>query len=280
MQQPQNHTVRDANEALVLALLRADEAAERAALAEATASARAADLRDVAEFRERLIGIVGHDLRNPLNSVLMAAGLLVSSGHLQPAEAQLAGRIVDSSRRMREIIAQLLDFTRARLGGGFPLEVRPLNLGALCAAIAQELQLTTHTKLEVTQRGNLDGRWDDDRLGAVISNVLGNAIQHATPGSTIVTDVHDDVHDGVERVIVAITNRGAVIPEDVLSVIFQPFRQAAPNSSPRGAGNLGLGLYIAHEIVRSHDGSLSVVSAEGATTFTIALPRVTAELHT
>ncbi len=252
----------------MLALVHADEAVESAHGETEVARASEIELRIIAEFRETLIGIVGHDLRNPLNAIMMATTLLVSGGHLVESDAQLAGHILNSGRRMKRIITQLLDFARARLGGGFPLELAHVDLGTICTEIAIELQLTTGSKLEVRRAGDLHGNWDVDRLSAMVSNIVGNAIEHATPRSTIVIDVRANDTD----VTCAITNQGVTIPPDLLPRLFDPFRQGEPNTA-RPVGNLGLGLYIASQVVASHGGSIEVLSEGGVTTFTTHLPR-------
>jgi signal transduction histidine kinase len=261
-----------ASDNLETQLERAQEAVDRAERAAEDARASEADLRDVAEFRERLIGVVSHDLRNPLNAITMAASLLASSSHLDDREAQLATRIVESSRRMKRIIAQLLDFTRARLGGGFPLELSKFDLGSLCERVAAELRLVRpDAVIDVTVRGDLVGSWDVDRMSAVVSNLLGNATEHAIPATPIRVDVRSEG----PSVLLTIENEGEPIAPDVLATLFEPFHQADP-SAQRASGNLGLGLYIAHEIIRSHGGAVAAFSRGGRTTFSVRVPRSTA----
>jgi signal transduction histidine kinase len=260
-------TLRDANEALLLALVRADEALESARGETEVAHAREAELRVIAQFRETLLGIVGHDLRNPLNAIFMATKLLTSRP-LTESDAKLVGHILSSSQRMKRIIAQLLEFTRARLGGGFPLQLANADLGAICDEIVAEVQLANPARIEVHRTGDLRGRWDTDRLSTMVSNIIGNALEHSTPRTPIVVDIRADGGD----VTLAVTNQGATIPPEFLPHIFDPFRQAEPNA-PRPAGNLGLGLYIAHQVVTSHEGRLGVSSQNGVTTFTVRLPR-------
>lgn len=246
--------LRQANEQLVLEVLRANAAEE--------------DLREVAEFRERLIGVIGHDLRSPLNAVLMAASLLASGGRLTESEAYLAARIVDSSQRMKRIISALMEFTRARLGGGFEIHVTKMDLGAFCEQIAAELRLGASADVQVNVRGDVAGTWDEARLGEAISNVASNAVEHAEPGTAVVIDVSGAADD----VAVAITNLGPTIPSTSIRDIFEPFKQAP---AARQAGHLGLGLFIAQQVVLAHGGTMDVESARGATTFTMRIPRVT-----
>jgi signal transduction histidine kinase len=264
---------REANEKLVLAGIRAHEELDDALGAQRRAEedtserrVREEELLATAEFRERMIGIIGHDLRNPLSTIVMACGLLIAHGDLTEADARLADRIVNSARRMTRMIGQLVEFTRARLGGGFELNLAPSNLGDVCRNIAEELRISSSAEIRETIEGNLGGTWDADRLAEVVSNIAANAVDHATPGTPVLIHAHDDGG----AVVAEITNQGACIPPDLLPVIFKAFRgEVKPNT-----GHLGLGLYIASEIVRSHSGTLDVRSSDGTTTFRLRLPRV------
>jgi len=259
--------VRDANEKLVLALLRESSRADAAEKNFAASKQREADLVDVAKFRERLIGIVGHDLRNPLNAVLMASEVLVAGGRLSPHDADLARRVHDASGRMKRIIIKLLEFTRARLGGGFVLDRTRADLGDVVRRIAAELRLATGCEIAVNETGDVTGLWDGELLGEVLSNIAGNAVQHATPG----TRVDIELAERGASVSVSVTNAGVTIPPEIRDALFDPFRRAEVEY--RAAGNLGLGLYIASEIVHAHGGRIDVVSEKGKTTFTVVLPR-------
>lgn len=255
---------REANENLVLATLRAHELAEEADLAKGHAESSARDLRSVAEFREMFIGILGHDLRNPLAAILMFAGLLLRRGHVGEQDATTVGQIIRSTQRMARMITQLLDLTRARLGGGLPIEVKRTDLREVCRNIVDEFGPVVELELE----GDLNGLWDADRLAETLSNLAGNAIEHATAGTAVLmraTAAGDEV-------LVTVSNRGAPIPAEALPFIFEPFRRGLPRERPP-THNLGLGLYIAHQIVLSHGGTLKAHSASGATTFTMRLPR-------
>lgn len=245
--------LREANEQLVREAVRATEAEE--------------DLRSGAEFRERLIGVLGHDLRNPLNAIMMAAGLLATNDRLSPEDHDLAHRILESGRRMRRMIAHVLEFTRARLGGGFELDLAEVDLARTCEQIATELRLGASADIEIHVHGDPTGTWDGDRLAEAISNIAGNAVEHAIPGTPVLVEVLGDDDD----VCVAVTNEGQPIPSEMLPLIFDPFRRG--NAGPREPGHLGLGLYIACEVVRAHGGSLDAHCGGGRTTFTMRLPR-------
>jgi PAS domain S-box-containing protein len=221
--------------------------------------------RELAEFRELFIGMLGHDLRNPLGFIVMAAGLLLQGGRLDNQDAKRITHILSASQRMARMISQMLDFTRARLGDGLPIERRPTDLREVCQSVVEEFEPGA-IRLEV--EGDVTGNWDPDRLAQVFSNLLGNAVEHATHGTAVVVRAHSDG----EEVVVDVTNRGNPIPADVMPFIFEPFRRARQREKS-STGNIGLGLYIAHHIVQSKGGTLDAHSADGTTTFTVRLPR-------
>ncbi len=235
--------------------------------AEADARANEAELRDVAAFRERLLGALGHDLRNPLNKILMAAGVLAGGDHLTHGQAQLAARIIDSGQRMNHMIAQILELTRVHLGGGFELEKLPVDVSPICERIAAELRLGAMANIDVVTRGDTSGCWDPNRLSEAISSVVGNAVEHAAPLTAVLVDVRRER----DEVVVAVTNHGDAIAPALLPVIFEPLRNGM--NPMRQRGHLGLGLFIAREVARAHSGKLEATSSEGRTTFTIRLPR-------
>ena len=256
--------LREANEQMVSATIRAQELADAAEAARARAEESERELREVAEFRELFIGIVGHDLRNPLGSIGMSAASLLQRGCLDEQDQKRARRIIASSERMTKMISQLLDLTRARLGGGFPLEPKPTDLRQVCSSVIDEFEAAI--RLEVD--GDVTGTWDPDRLAEALSNIAGNAIEHAAPGTAVVVKAHAEEPE----VVVEIINQGDPIPGDVLPFIFEPFRRAKPHEKST-TGNLGLGLYIAKQIVRSGHGTLVAYSVDGTTTFLMRLPR-------
>ena len=221
------------------------------------------ELRAMAEFREMFIGILGHDLRNPLAAIKMAAGLLQRSEQFGEQDKQAVALISNSARRMTRMINQLLDLTRARLGGGLPLELKPTDLREVCRSIVEEFEAAIRLEVE----GDVTGIWDPDRLAEVVSNIAGNAIEHATPGTVVVVKARANGEQG----IVEISNQGTAIPPDVLPFIFEPFRRGRQRQKS-ATGNLGLGLYIARQIVLSHGGTLEASSAFGTTTFVMRLP--------
>ena len=232
-----------------------------------------ARLEETVRYNELFAGVLAHDLRNPLNAMITAAQLLLMQREGEAAraerEAKPLSRILASGDRMRTMIEQLLDFTRARSGGGILVEPHPVNLAELCAEAVGEIELA-HPERQIEQvlHGSPSGSWDAARLLQVLSNLIANACQHGTPATPVSVRI-----DGSEpqQVTVEVHNQGA-IPAPLLSELFDPFR-GTRHQRQRSRG-LGLGLFIVREIVRAHGGAVTVASSEAAgTTFAIQLPR-------
>jgi len=227
-----------------------------------------AALRESAQFQEQFVGVLGHDLRNPLSAISMATDLLLRLGP-PPSQANVLWRIASSAARMDRMVVQLLDLTRARLAGGIPLDLKPgTNLAQIAAAAVEELRIAhprTLVNLDVPRE--LTGDWDPDRMAQVVSNIVGNAIQHGAGA-----DVEVRVRSANASAILEVHNSGPPIPPDLLPRIFEPFRRGAKTGA-RQAHGLGLGLFIAQQIVLAHGGKIDVRSTEAeGTTFTVALP--------
>jgi signal transduction histidine kinase len=255
---------REANEQMVKATIRAHELATEADEAKVRAERNERELREVAEVRELFIGILSHDLRNPLSAITMAASLLLQRGRLDEEDAQTAQRIVRATRRITRMISQLLDLTRARLGGGLAIEPVATDLSETCRHVVEEL----NAPIELNVEGDLTGIWDPDRVAEALSNVVGNAVEYAAPQTAVVVRARGTA----DEVVIEIENEGAEIPPDRLPFLFEPFRRGKPREKSTN-GNLGLGLYISQQIVLAHGGTLAARSTDGRTTFTLRLPR-------
>lgn len=224
------------------------------------------EIQRTAEFRERFIGIVSHDLRNPLNSIMMSASLMVRSPELPPQLARTVGRILSNGERIAGMVSDLLDFTRGRLGEGIPVAPTAIDLEPIAVQVVDELeQVHPSRRILYEARGNTLGVWDGPRIGQVISNLVGNALEHGEPERP----VRVALDAGVDVVRVSVHNEGTPIPPDVIERVFDPFCRGGSKVS----GGLGLGLFIASEITRAHGGTINVTSSDGGTTFTVSLPR-------
>jgi signal transduction histidine kinase len=227
-------------------------------------------LDELGEFREQLIGIVGHDLVNPLSTILIAAQLLLEREGLGEYATELARKITGSASLAVRLIEQLLDFTRSRLGGGIPIGPTPFDMNDVVRQVIGGTELMHPDRpLRVDVKGDLTGVWDRDRIYQVLANLLGNAVHHGEARSPI-----DLRMDGREtEVVIEVTNRGNAIPPAMLPLIFDPFRHGRAEHASQTRG-LGLGLFIVRQIVRSHGGSIAVTSSEHeGTTFCVRLPR-------
>ncbi len=245
-------------------------ALEEERIRRATLERALAEQKRTEELRELLVGVVGHDLRSPLASITMGAAIMLKRGRLEDADVKATARIARSADRMAKIISQLLDFTRARLGGGIPVDRRPVDLAEVCAEVIAE-QETAHPDRALRFDADLDtkGLWDRERLAQVVANLIGNAIRHGKPDGPI--DVRLRAQGDV--VCLQIHNDGPPIPADLLPSIFDPFRRHGI-SAVRNSDGLGLGLFIVREMVRAHSGEIGVQSTEAdGTTFSVTLPR-------
>ncbi|MFY0572079.1 PAS domain-containing sensor histidine kinase [Archangium lansingense] len=224
-------------------------------------------MQEEAQFRERFIGILGHDLRSPLNAIMLSARQLRRRSTLSPV--QLAQRIEASAERMGKMISDILDLTRARLSGGIPLHLSPTSLPALCRQVVEELSVAHPGRdISVEAEGEGDGIWDPDRLAQVVSNLVGNALEHGEGEGPIRVRCRGET----ELRVLEISNRGTPIPNHLLATLFDPFRQGGSSRSGRSSG-LGLGLFIVRELVEAHGGQVSVRSTEKeGTTFSVLLP--------
>ncbi|MCP3143438.1 sensor histidine kinase [Pyxidicoccus xibeiensis] len=221
------------------------------------------------EFEQQLIGIVSHDLRNPLNAITLGAAMLLKREGLEEKVTGAVRRILSSAERAGRMIRDLLDFTQARLGG-IPVERAPLCLHALASQVLDELgHAHPERRLELTQEGDTQGAWDPDRMAQVISNLVGNALQYS-PRDGVVTVRTRGEEDAV---LLEVHNPGEPIPPERLPDLFKPLNRGTVRADMQ-TRSIGLGLYIVDSIVRAHGGTLHVSStaAEG-TCFTVRLPR-------
>jgi signal transduction histidine kinase len=229
-----------------------------------------AKLEDTVRQNERLAGVLAHDLRNPLSAILSTAQLVVKQRQGADARADRAlDRIVSSGHRMSLLIDQLLDFTRARSGGGIDVDPREADLAEIVRQAIDELE-AAHPGWVIRHdvRGSTRGSWDVDRLLQVVSNLVANAGQHGAAGAPISVAVDATEADYVS---IAVHNDG-VIDARVLPTIFEPFgAKLAGHPASRG---LGLGAFIVRELVRAHGGTVRVETDDArGTTFRVEIPR-------
>jgi signal transduction histidine kinase len=223
------------------------------------------------DSRNLLIGVLAHDLRSPLGAIRMSAEYLLRTDRLPDGGLRAASRIVSSATRMADYVSDLLDFTQTLLGAGLTVGREPLNLACLCQDVVDELRAahpSATVLLEV--QGDPSGSWSGPRLSQLLSNLVTNAIIHGDAERPVTVTVGQ----ADAMATLAVHNWGAPIPAEDLPTLFQPLMQARSiHRREHGSSGLGLGLYIAREIVLAHAGTLRVLSeVELGTTFTACLP--------
>ena len=219
------------------------------------------------QYRDRFIAILGHDLRNPINSISVGAGLLATQG-LEEKQQGTVMRILRSTQRLDRMVTDILDFARGRLGSPMPLTLAPANLAGVVREVVDEVALT-HPGIEIKfdPNGDLSGSWDAERIKQMTSNLLMNAVQHGAGNKVTVTAIGEP-----ESVLLEVHNDGEPIAKEMIATIFDPLVQGGdPDVELSG---LGLGLFIVKEIVSAHHGTIEVESTlDGGTIFSVRLPR-------
>ncbi|AKQ69533.1 Chemotaxis protein methyltransferase CheR [Myxococcus hansupus] len=223
-----------------------------------------------AEFEQLLIGIVSHDLRNPLSAISMAATALLRRDGQDDRQRKALGRILSSAGRATRMLRDLLDFTQARLGGGIPMESQWVDLHVLTRHVVEEVRLARPERtLEFECRGDGYGAWDPDRLAQVITNLVNNALSYSPDGGVVCVRTRG-LRDSV---VLTVHNPGPPIDPELRPRMFEPMKRPE-HKGPRGG--LGLGLFIVKHIVDAHGGAIRVhSSAHDGTTFLVRLPRGT-----
>jgi PAS domain S-box-containing protein len=232
------------------------------------------ELAETVRLNELFIGVLAHDLRNPLAGITASATLAARRSQDERLAAPLA-RISAGAERMSRMVEQLLDVARIRLDHRMPLAPAPADLLAIVKRVTDELHDANHgANVGVVHEGEVQGTWDADRLAQLFSNLVGNALQHGT-GAEVRIQIDGRAPDTVR---VQVHNQGA-IPDAIIPTLFDPF--GAPSRSREGSRGLGLGMFIAQEIARAHGGALAVASSQvEGTTLTLTIPRHTAPVST
>ena len=253
--------IRDASGAISGVLVAATEVTELKEVGIALAQSVA--------FREQMLAVLAHDLKNPLTSVLALSRLYARSEELPPNVRRALSQIDGASQRMVELIATLLDFSAARFGRALPVTRVACGLEETVRSVVDELRGASPDRAILLHvDGNTHGAWDAARMAQLLSNLVGNALAHGAAREPVVVRL-----EGLEeRVLIRVQNLGTPITPDVMAILFEPFRRGGnPVERPSG---LGLGLYIVQEIVKAHGGVIDVSSSsEQGTTFTVDLPR-------
>ncbi len=244
-------------------LMRFNEAIDQA-VAESVESFDA----EVEQSRNLLLGMLGHDMRNPLQTIQMTASYLAALNAGEKV-SEAAARLIRSGASMNSLLDDLCDFNRTKLGLGINIAPNDVDLAKVVADTVDQLRAVhSDRRIDVEVNGNVQGYWDGSRLQQLISNLVLNAIRYGAPDRpvrVIVTGYDGDVR-------LEIMNSGPAIDQLTLERMFEPLSRG-PDQEDKNADGLGLGLYIASEIAKAHRGAIDARSDQAETAFEVRLPR-------
>lgn len=227
------------------------------------------------EAQNLFLAILGHDVRTPLGAISMGAQVLLQDQTLPSKALKVGLRIFNSSKRMDEIVRDLLDFSTTHLGDGIPVDPYKVDLREISKNVVEEARAFHPDRQIILEcKGELTGVWDGARMAQALSNLVSNAVQHGCKSAPI----RINVTEAKDEIIFEVQNEADVIPPAKLRTFFDPVRRFAIRPTHErvmaGTKNLGLGLYVVKEIIRAHDGEITVASTESeGVTFTVKLPR-------
>ena len=229
--------------------------------------ATAARISELHRARNQLLAVLGHDLRDPLHSISMAARVLEKAPEQQ--SGRIGQRIQSSSSRMQRLVSQVLDMSRLQGGLGLGLQFQPTLLAPLVADLLEEASMAQPSAVFSQHLDpGLMAEIDADRMAQVITNLIGNARHHGTPGEPVSVLLRASGDDGIE---LQVRNVGAPIPAPLSASLFNPFKRQSLGNE-RNRSGLGLGLYIAHQIVQGHGGRIDYSFEEPQVVFRVFLP--------
>jgi signal transduction histidine kinase len=226
----------------------------------------------VKQAQDLFLGILGHDLRNPLGAIIISAQFLMLDATLDSRYIKTGSIIYNSGKQMSRLIDDLLDFTRTRLGQSMPILPTQIDLADVVRqAVMEACAFHPDRTISFDAIGELSGQWDSVRIRQVFSNLIGNAIKHGSASEPINVVLSSQTQD----VIATVHNSGTPVAENDIPYIFDPlYRFSMSFAGALKDSGLGLGLYITREIIQAHAGTVTIASSiEAGTTFTVRLPR-------
>ncbi|HEX6708322.1 MAG TPA: sensor histidine kinase [Albitalea sp.] len=224
---------------------------------------------EVDRWRAIFLGVLGHDLRGPLNAVLLTSHVISTLSSGTPV-SQHTEKLMRSGQRMRQLLDDLLDFNRTSLDIGIRVTREPVDLATVCR---EEIELLRSalpaSTIEFATEGGTQGSWDASRIKQVVSNLVINAARYGDRSGVVRVSVRGDDADAH----LSVENTGPSIPKELMNSLFEPLRRHAGADSHGESESLGLGLFIVRQVALAHGGSAGVESAEGRTRFTVTLPK-------
>jgi signal transduction histidine kinase len=229
---------------------------------------------EVDRSRQTFLAILGHDLRSPLSSILMAASYLLRTGELDEKQTDIASRIKIYVATMSHMINDLLTYASAQIGREIPIFPKDANMEKTCRVALDEIQTAyPDAVFDFKSAGDLNGHFDAARIQQLLSNLLNNAVKYGESGLPVTLSAEGEK----DEIILKVKNFGNTIPPESLQVIFNPLIQLPSNDDGNNqqiSASIGLGLFIAREIVKGHNGTIEVTSSEdNGTVFIVSIPR-------
>ena len=225
---------------------------------------------EVDETRNLFLGMLGHDMRNPISAIIMTAALLarLDAG---PEVKSAAGRLSNSGSRLKALLDDLTDFNRTKLGLGMNIVCAPIDLADVFTREVQQMRAVhPGRRIELGVEGDMHGKWDGHRLSQMLGNLVSNAVRYGSADAPVEVLLVAET-TGVR---LEVRNQGEAIDADTLRLMFDPLRRGTANPDlPGSDNNLGLGLYITREIALAHGGTIGATSDAAATIFRVRLPR-------
>lgn len=220
------------------------------------------------ELRDQFIAVLGHDLRNPLAAIEAGTRILERHSDTDERDSIVIGEMRASLARANDLIDNVLDFARGRLGNGIPLDYsNEVSLADVLRHVVKEITAVASDVEIRCDFGDLDAvDCDAHRIGQLASNLLSNAVRYGDRAKPILLEGHVDG----DRFNLAVANTGEPIPEAVRDLLFMPFQRGEVSGHEKG---LGLGLFIVSEIARAHGGEMRVVSDHSETRFQLSMPK-------
>jgi signal transduction histidine kinase len=214
--------------------------------------------------KDRLVAVLGHDLRTPLSAMRVGCQVLGSASDLTERQRSTVARLGRSVERMSRMVADILDFARTAVGATFPLHLRPTNLAEVLSVVVDEIRWAHPDRsIDLSIADDLQVTCDPDRIAQAVSNLVVNAVEHGEGAVRISAGPRGD------QIVVEVHNAGPAIPAEAVPALFDPFAPRAKH-----AAGLGIGLYIVNDIVRGHAGAVQVHSSpEHGTSFEMHWPR-------
>lgn len=228
---------------------------------------------EVDRWRHVFLGVLGHDLRGPLNAILLTTEMLSRMTGDAPLSKHTL-RLIQSGRRMKSLLDDLLDFSRSSLGLGLVMRRTQTDLTQGCAEEIDILRTALPgCPIEFHVEGNCTGHFDVSRIREVLGNLVTNAAKYGDAGAPARVRLVGDL----DAVRLSVENEGVPIPLEAMQDMFEPLRRGSAQNDDGDRVSLGLGLFIVREIAKAHGGEIQARPTDRGTLFTLVLPHASSE---